>query len=198
MCPCGTFPAGDPSDAHTAQHTAWLNRAEVEAARGDDVADFVGELARVRQERDRLTTAVAGWVARFHAAHEALAIDEFDDDSCVDLETTIQYAVSRYRDVCESEAAAADVISQLRAALKQVTEERQYRSDMLALVRAELEQRRATFRDVVAQGGWCVARDGGRACVACAREIRRGEAYTTDTTRDQQRHVFCPIEGGTA
>ena len=74
-------------------------------------------LARVEQERDELATAVAGWVARFHAAYEALYIEEFDGDSCPDLETTIEYAIGAYRRVCASEAAAADQIDLLRAEL---------------------------------------------------------------------------------
>ena len=56
--------------------------------------------------------------ARINAAHEALVIDEFDGDSCPDLESTITYALDRYRAVCESEAQAADEIRQLRAELK--------------------------------------------------------------------------------
>lgn len=58
----------------------------------------------------------------------------------------------------------------------------------LASARAELERHRYL--------GWLVARDGGRDCAACDQEIRRGEAYTNDTTRDVQRHVHCP-EGAT-
>jgi hypothetical protein len=58
----------------------------------------------------------------------------------------------------------------------------------LASARAELEQLRYS--------GWQVARAPlGRGCTACAREIQRGEAYSTDTTRDELRHVHCPTEG---
>jgi hypothetical protein len=59
--------------------------------------------------------------ARIEAAHEALAIDEFDDDSCTTLETTIDYAVRQYLRVAEAEAAAADEIDRLRAVLKAIT-----------------------------------------------------------------------------
>ena len=75
------------------------------------------DLTAVRAERDQLSNAVAGWVARFHAAHEALYIEEFDGDSCPDLESTIEYALGAYRRVCASEAAAADQIDSLRAEL---------------------------------------------------------------------------------
>lgn len=39
-----------------------------------------------------------------------------------------------------------------------------------------------------------VARDGGRACLRCDREIRRGEAYELrqDLGPDQLEHVHCP------
>jgi hypothetical protein len=64
------------------------------------------------------------------------------------------------------------------------------------LLRAELASARAEL-ERLRYSGWSVARDAGRTCTACGQEIRRGEAYTTDTTRDVQKHVHCP-EGGTA
>lgn len=59
-CPCGDFPAGDPSDAHSTQHTAWLNRdaapplvvAINRATQGESTS---AALRRVEQERDDLT-----------------------------------------------------------------------------------------------------------------------------------------------
>ncbi len=54
---------------------------------------------------------------RIERAHEALAIDEFDGDSCPDLETTIEYAVSRYLTLAKAAAAAADLTRELTNAL---------------------------------------------------------------------------------
>jgi hypothetical protein len=67
----------------------------------EDVPPLIAEIERLRE--------------RLNAAHEALAIDEFDGDSCNTLEETIAYAVSRYRLVCDAEAEAADEIRRLRA-----------------------------------------------------------------------------------
>lgn len=47
-----------------------------------------------------------------------------------------------------------------------------------------------------ARSGWIVARDGGRACLDCGREIRRGEAYALVPGEglDALRHVHCRDE----
>ncbi len=70
-------------------------------------------LPELLAEVERLT-------ARLAAAHEALAIDEFDGDSCTTLETTIEYAVNAYRMVCDSEAQSADEITRLRAEVERL------------------------------------------------------------------------------
>lgn len=88
-----------------------------------DLAASQADLTRALQERDQLAEAVAGWVARFHAAYEALYIEEFDGDSCPDLEATIEYAIGAYRRVCDSESAAADTIALLRAELASARQE---------------------------------------------------------------------------
>lgn len=95
-------------------------------------------LRAVERERAELAGAVAGWVARFHAAHEALAIDEFDGDSCPDLETTIEYAVRAYRRVCQSEAAAADQLRRIA----------QERTQLAVALREEKTARAATQADL--------------------------------------------------
>lgn len=57
--------------------------------------------------------------------------------------------------------------------------------------RAEVKQLRAELADA-ARSGWIVARDGGRDCVRCDREIRRGEAYELLAGADELAHVHCP------
>lgn len=74
---------------------------------------LAGRLAAIQEERLSLRQ-------RIDQAHEALAIEEFDGDSCPDLETTIEYAVGRYLAVCEAEAEAADIVRELRAKLAEV------------------------------------------------------------------------------
>jgi len=154
------------------------------------------ETARVAQERDQLATAVAGWVARFHAAYEALCIEEFDGDSCPDLETTIEYAIAAYRRVCASEAAAADQIDLLRAELTSARTELEHkrgnaeiRARVVRDLHTELEQLRTAH-------GWIVAHDGGRDCERCDQEIRRGEAYefAPGDDPDGLRHIHCRNE----
>lgn len=145
-----------------------LTRALAERDRAQDqVAELVemfqnacNEAVRFERERDELASTVAGWVARFHAAYEALYIEEFDGDSCPDLETTIDYAVRAYRRVCESEAAAADQLQaerdrhrvlwrierdacvQLRQRLLAAESKRDLAAAELATARAELERLR--------------------------------------------------------
>lgn len=41
-------------------------------------------------------------------------------------------------------------------------------------------------------GMWIVARDGGRDCLRCGQEIRRGEAYEYMPSTDQLQHIHCP------
>lgn len=40
-------------------------------------------------------------------------------------------------------------------------------------------------------GMWVVARDGGRDCLRCGQEIRRGEAYEYMPSTDQLQHIHC-------
>lgn len=46
----------------------------------------------------------------------------------------------------------------------------------------------------VREAEWVVARDGGRDCAKCGREIRRGQAYdpSPGLAGDQLLHVYCP------
>lgn len=69
----------------------------------------------------------------------------------------------------------------------------------LELLRRQLAEAR-TDADVArdelasaARSGWIVARDGGRTCLDCGREIRRGEAYelVPGEGLDALRHVHC-------
>lgn len=111
-----------------------------------DAESTSAQLARVTAERDLLA-------ARIQGAHEALAIDEFDSDSCDTLESTVQYAVHHYRLVCDSEATAADEIGRLRGELAAAEVER---DDARALVAS------------VARSNWVVARDLGYECLRAA------------------------------
>lgn len=71
------------------------------------------------------------------------------------------------------------------------TEQGESTSARLRRVEAELASARAELEEL-RYSGWIVARDGGRACTACEREIRRGEAYTVNTSGDELNHVHCP------
>lgn len=68
--------------------------------------------------------------------------------------------------------------------------------------RTELEQLRVEYgqarnaldREKERRSTWVVARDGGRGCMSCYQEIRRGESYEPvfDDDPDALRHVHCP------
>lgn len=127
-----------------AQNTVLLEERDTLRA---ELAETFRKAGHLRQERDQLSAAVAGWVARFHAAYEALYIEEFDGDSCPDLETTIAYAIGAYRRVCESESEAADQISLLRAELasaqgelKQLREHQEIRARVIREKNAKLRE----------------------------------------------------------
>lgn len=165
-----------------------------------DLAASQTDLTKALDDRDKLATAVAGWVARWHAAYEALYIEEFDGDSCPDLETTIEYAVQAYRRVCESEASAAVQIDLLRAEL--AAESRKV-AQLQALLAEAARQRDLNIAEVAtaskevkalrAARQWIVARDGGRYCERCEQEIRRGEAYEEQPgTGGLAAHIHCP------
>lgn len=47
-----------------------------------------------------------------------------------------------------------------------------------------------------ALASWVVARDGGRDCLRCDQEIRRGEAYEYMPTTDELQHIHCPDKQG--
>jgi DNA repair exonuclease SbcCD ATPase subunit len=86
-CPCGDFQAGDPSDAHSARHTAWLNRDDApplvvainrateryalppEFLRiGADAESTSAALRRVEQERDAAWRFLAVRAGQLNAA----------------------------------------------------------------------------------------------------------------------------------
>jgi hypothetical protein len=116
------------------------NQVFVDQAIAAAGAVFVTALAASIHRRAQLTTSALNirdqrdaLQARLDAAHERLATDDFDQDSCTTLETTIDTVVNSYRAVAASEAAAADRIRNLRAALRGVD---------------------STLRDVVDAGEW--------------------------------------------
>lgn len=67
---------------------------------------------QLRRDADRRAQQLQ---EQLDAAYERLAIDEFDQDSCADLTTTIDYAIHHYRMVADAEGKAADEIDRLRA-----------------------------------------------------------------------------------
>lgn len=79
-------------------------------------ADFI---AHARDDSPLLLAEVEHLRARLDTVHEMLAIDEFDQDSCTTLETTVDYAVRQYLLVCDSEAKASDENRRLRALVEQ-------------------------------------------------------------------------------
>ncbi len=60
---------------------------------------------------------------------------------------------------------------------------------------AEVATASKEVRTLRAARQWIVARDGGRDCVRCEQEIRRGEAYELLPGADQLRHIHCRTEG---
>lgn len=132
------MPGGESTSAQLRRVTAELDelKADVDRMATAHVA-LLKRNVQAEQDRDQLSAAVAGWVARFHAAYEALYIEEFDGDSCPDLEATIEYAIGAYRRVCESEAAAADQIGQLRADLTAAVQQRDHLSNQARELLAE-------------------------------------------------------------
>jgi hypothetical protein len=80
-----------------------------------------------------------------------------------------------------------------RAELATTQDELAAAVDLAARARADLARLRVQFRDLIARPGWIVARDGGRDCLRCDGEIRRGEAYelVPGEGPDALRHVHC-------
>jgi DNA repair exonuclease SbcCD ATPase subunit len=91
----------------------------------------------------------------------------------------------------ETQALKAELES-ARAELALVRRQRDtLRADLdRARNRAEAAERELAY---AARSGWIVARDGGRDCLDCDREIRRGEAYelVPGEGPDALRHVHC-------
>lgn len=78
-CPCGDFFAGDPSDAHSAQHTAWLGRDDAHPLVVAINAATAGEspsaaLRRVEQERDEALAVRKDAVDAFVRISDQLAL----------------------------------------------------------------------------------------------------------------------------
>lgn len=110
-----------------AMHLMSPNQVFVDEAVAAAGAVFINALAGNIHRRAQLAAAALNirdqrnaLRVRLDTAHQSLAIDEFDQDSCTTLETTIEYAVNAYHRVAESEAAADTRIRQLRGALRDV------------------------------------------------------------------------------
>jgi hypothetical protein len=83
-----------------------------------DVPELIGAVKRLTDELEQERRELGRLRGQIEKAYESLLIDEFDGDSCPDLQSTIEYAIDRYRAVCKSEAEAADRIQDLRIQLK--------------------------------------------------------------------------------
>ncbi len=90
---------------------------------GDQPADLAVQTAPAADEVRQLRDEVDRLRQRIDVAHERLAIDEFDPDSCPDLESTIEYAISRYRELRKAEAEASDRVQDLRIQLDRIRKE---------------------------------------------------------------------------
>jgi hypothetical protein len=120
-------------------------------------------LRRVEQERDELAVRNGRLAGQLNNALE-----------CFDQ---LQSAAGTKYQAYEAELASA------RTELEATRIAARHSDDLNRGLLAELEQLRYS--------GWIVARDGGRECAGCGQEIRRGEAYSVDTTGDVLRHVHC-------
>lgn len=99
-------------------------------------------------------------------------------------------------------AAVLSAAAFLEGGLNTALDQRDLARAELASARTELDAVR-TARDNLerelasaARTGWIVARDGGRDCARCDREIRRGEAYEYMPSTDQLQHIHCPDNEG--
>lgn len=139
------------------------------------------QLRRVTAERDELAQRLAELTDTFRS---------FDRSA---------FAIMKQRDTARAELAA--VLNDREAVLAERNEARTAAEALrlqLDLARAEATSARYELAQVLERySGWVVARDGGRDCDRCGQEIRRGEAYTNDTTGDVQTHVHCPDRGDT-
>jgi predicted nucleic acid-binding Zn-ribbon protein len=164
---------GDPQTiASAGESTSALLRRAYETT--DQLA---AEISELRRERDALR-------------HQLAAVLEERDE----LKAEVDRLVDLGGKAMGERDQANELTDKIAAELRLVTRERDslarrcaVRFEETQALKAELEQLRYS--------GWQVARDGGRQCTACAREIRRGEAYSVNTTDDTLRHVFCPAGG---
>lgn len=90
-----------------------------------------------------------------------------------------------FDDVVADRARLRETVAQLGARnTETIVRMTAYRRE-LAKVRDELAN--------AARSGWIVARDGGRTCLDCGAEIRRGEAYELQPgTGGLLVHIYCP------
>lgn len=95
----------------------------------------------------------------------------------------------------EARRACADLAMQLAAAIVEIGDLRADRNEQYRTLTGHADQARAELASA-ARMGWIVARDGGRHCLFCGREIRRGEAYelVPGEGPDALRHVHCRNE----
>lgn len=133
-------------------------------------ADLNGALAELAQVRE-------------HEAIRAQVIRERNADRRAVWQALGIDMLAPVPDAAETVRGLIAGLGQQRALLDQVIADR-------ARLRAELAS--------AARSGWIVARDGGRDCVRCDREIRRGEAYELLAGADPDAlcHVHCPITEG--
>lgn len=148
-----------------------IQHAEV----GDEIRRLTAERDKAQQERDALARRCAvrfecevKLLERIEKAYEALAIEEFDGDSCPDLESTIEHAIGRYRAVCKSEGEASDRVQELRIQL-----------DAASRAFGEIDRMLDEYRGAKA------LREGVRAVVDRARVVTR--PYPSSTSEEDAR-----------
>lgn len=155
------------------------------------------ELRRVQAELDAERDKRAEDIAAYERACGLAAVAERERD---EARVTIRaYVESTQSLLAERDSLAQQYDRMVGACIKRGNE-RDGLSAELASARAELDAVR-TARDNLdrelaenARASWIVARDGGRDCVRCEQEIRRGEAYELMPGVDQLQHIHCPTE----
>lgn len=192
-------------------HDSWLSlKTELDAERdkrAEDIAAFgraCVELGAAEQERDALLSANS-----FLDSVASKALDDRDLARADLINTRAAFLLAEELRL----KATAELVS-ARTELDAVRTARDNLDQLLAEARTEIQLNDAEWKlcprcgielnadlsgGTPALASWIVARDGGRDCVSCGQEIRRGEAYELMPGVDELRHVHCPdrTEGGT-
>lgn len=145
-CPCGPFRPGDPTDAHSVVHTAWLHRLEYRVPEGESTS---ARLRRVEQERDNLQVARLAPRERCDQARDELARVERERDQANDLTDKI---AAELRLVTRERDALARRLAVRFERIQELVRERNLAAAELASARTELEQLRSRLLDTNPEG----------------------------------------------